>query len=144
MSIFSVGACGENIKACGYVVRNLWRSFSAAAGSGTRRTLAQAVDTKARPARYWSSCCSRCLRSFCSGAAHAKHTAWRGNIYVTVDVNGSGSQVKCNGGGRNVPFCVRWRTPSGIVCTEWLHHLSAKRGPEKSNGFSFQVLQRQQ
>lgn len=68
----------------------------------------------------------------------------RDNIYVTADINRSGSQMKCNGGGRNVPFCVRWRTPSGIVCTEWLHHLSAKRGPEKSNGFSFQVLQRQQ
>lgn len=47
---------------------------------------------------------------------------------------------------RSPPFCVRWRTPFGIACTEWPRHLSARRGPDGSNELlriSFQILQHQ-
>lgn len=55
---------------CRCFVRRLWRSFSAAGGSGTCHTHAQAVGRKVRPAHCWSNCCSRCRHSFCSGAAN--------------------------------------------------------------------------
>lgn len=55
---------------CRCFVRRLWRSFSAAGGSGTCHTPAQAAGRKVRPAHCWSNCCSRCRHSFCSGAAN--------------------------------------------------------------------------
>lgn len=63
----------RNFEACKCFVRKLWRSFSAAGGSGTYRTPAPAEDRRVRPAHYWNSCCSRCLHSFYSGAATHKH-----------------------------------------------------------------------
>lgn len=65
----------RNFEACRCFVRNLWRCFSAAEGRGTCRTPAQAEGRRVRPAHYWNNCCSRCLRSFYSGAATQTWTA---------------------------------------------------------------------
>lgn len=82
------------------VVRKPWTSFSAAGGSGTCRTPAQAEGRRARPARYWNNCCSRYRRSFYSGAV--THTKMDDSVehYIikSTNCNDEGAYLSaCNG-----------------------------------------------
>lgn len=73
---------------CGFV-RTSWTSFSAAGVSGTCRTLAPVWGRRARPARCPNSCCSRCRRSFYSGAAEQtrQESSWSVQGNDSTDVH---------------------------------------------------------
>lgn len=62
-----------------------WRSSSEEEGSGSCHRRGRVWGTRAEPVRCWSSCCSKCPHSFCSGAKREDTTVkWLVSLILSV------------------------------------------------------------